>query len=135
MNTTQIPVGQVALFRLLPEDDAGTVRVASGNLTLSDTVLAYVVRMPPQGGQAQQYCLVSRVGVAPPAGTMAQLTVTANTQDDTGASLPPLVIPFQIPGPPLPPPATHIVVSEGPIVRDLIGFTPPPDPGSPSIPL
>jgi hypothetical protein len=129
---TQIPVGQVALFRLLPEDDNGTTRAASGTLSISDPTLAYVAKMP---GQANQYIVVSRVGIAPPVGTVAPVNVTVATQSDTGVELPPVVIPFQIPGPPLPPPATHIVVSEGPTVRDLIGFTPPPDPGSSSIPL
>jgi hypothetical protein len=129
---TQIPVGQVALFRILPEDDTGTPRAASGTLSISDPTLAYVAKMP---GQANQYVVVSRANASPAAGTIAPVNVTVATQDDTGAALPALVIAFQIAGPPLPPAATHVVVSEGPTVRDLIGFTPPNDPGSDTIPL
>ncbi len=68
------------------------------------------------------------------AGTLVPVDVTVNAIDVRGMPLAPQVFNFQIQGPPLPPAATHVVISEGPFVVDGSYYA-PPDPGSDTISL
>ncbi len=127
--TTIVPNG-AAIFRINGTDASGTYRVITGTMTTSDAVRSYVAKVT---GETNKYVLKARVG-ATAAGTTAPVNVTVNAVDDRGTSLAPQVFNFEIQGPALPPPATNVIISEGPFVVDSM-FVPPPDPGSGTIPL
>ncbi len=103
----------------------------TGSATVDDFAKAYFAKV---SGTPDQYMFVSRGGTTIAAGATVTVNVTVNSMDDTGAALPPFVIPFAVSGPPLPPPATHVVISEGPFGADK-GSTTPADPGSATISL
>ncbi len=127
--TTITPNG-AAIFRINGTDASGTYRVITGTMTTSDSVRSYVAKIT---GETNKFVLKARVG-ATAAGTTAPVDVTVNAVDDRGIPLAPRVFNFEIQGPALPPPATNVIISEGPFVVDSM-FVPPPDPGSGTIPL
>lgn len=120
-----IPYGQVATFRLDARDDNETSRPAHGSITVDNPAIAYMA-IASNG----TYCLVPRGTLA--AGATAPVSVLVDAINDRSEPLPGLTIPFQVEGPPLPPAATHLVISEGPTARSTdIGFPLPADPGAP----
>jgi hypothetical protein len=131
MANIPLPNNTQSLFRIDGQDATGTVRATSGTMTVSDVVHCYVAKV---AGQANQYVIVSRNNSLP-AGGSTTVTVTENAVDDRGNALPPLVQTFDLSGPPLPPPATHLVLSEGPINIDQSGGPKAADPGSATIAL
>ncbi len=130
---TLVPNNTCSIFRLAGKDDTETSRVITGAVTIDDVTHCYVAKMPPVVG-GDQYILVGRDSSLA-AGATADVNITVNAKDDRGVDIMPLVVAFTLAGPPLPPAATHVVVSEGPFGRDKIGFTPPADPGSGTIAL
>lgn len=124
---TVVPPGNVAIFRVQAQDDAGNARTATGaTVTVDRPDMAYIA--PDTSGH-----LVFVAKGTPAAGSTVTVTATITAKDDRGNALTPLVMYFDVPGPALPPPATHTVVTEGPFVRDQIGYTPPADPGTASV--
>lgn len=126
-----VAAGNVAIFRVAGLDSSNATRAITGSLSVSDYNLAYVAKNPLT---ENQFVFVAKQPSAVP-GLSQPVSVTVAAKDAAGADLPPLVIDFEIPGLPLPPNATHVSVVEGPFVRDQVGYTAPPDPGSASIPL
>lgn len=120
--------GAVALFRIAGKDDSQQYRAITGSISTDDYTHSFVAKVP---GQADQFALKSKLNTVP-AGTMAPVNVTVNALDDRGNALPAQVFNFQISGPPLPPPATHVVMYEGPFPSDT---TTAVDPGSASTSL
>jgi hypothetical protein len=123
-----VPSGQAAKFRLQPQDDNGTAEaVTNGTLALDDTTYGYVAQ-----DNIGQIVFVARSTPLPPAGTTKTVTLTVNATNAQGQPLTPYVILFDIPGPPLPPPATHFFLSSAPYVNDN---GKPNDPGSATAPV
>ncbi len=124
-----IAENSAALFRIAGKDATEQDRVITGSISTSDTTRSFIGKV---ASQTNQYYLKSRLGTTAP-GTFAPVDVTVNAIDTAGNPLAPQVFNFQIQGPALPPPATHVVISEGPITVD--GSYPTTDPGSATIPL
>jgi hypothetical protein len=124
---TSIPPGNVAFFKVQAQDDGGTSRAATAaTVTLDRTDAGYIAPT----GEPGKLVFVSK---PVPAGTVTTVTATITAKNDRGADLPAYVMLFDVQGPPLPPAATHIAVTEGPFVRDTIGISVPPDPGTASV--
>ncbi len=119
-----------AVFRIAGKDATEQTRAITGTIGVSDYAIAYIAKVVPT---ADQFCIKARPG-AVPAGVMAPVDVVVNASDDRGTPLPPQVFNFQIQGPALPPPATHVIISEGPFGVDS-SYSAPPDPGSGTIGL
>lgn len=128
MPTTTVPPGYENSFRIDGKDDDSNVRAITGTAVISNTTASYLAKVP---GTTNQYCFVARAGTVIPAGSSIDVNVVVTASDDRGNALPPVTIPFSIPGPPLPPPATHVVVSASSTTQN----TPPADPGTDTISL
>lgn len=126
-----IQIGGSALFRLDARDDSEQSRTVTGTVSTDDIGRTYVAKVPSTGNQ---YCLKIRPTAVVPAGGTMPVNVTVSAVDDRGVSLSPQVFPFVIQGPPLPPAATHVVISEGPFIVDG-SYVAPADPGSGTISL
>ncbi len=133
MDPIQVATNTTSIFRLAGKDDSEQTRVITGTATVDNFALAYFGKVAGVGNE-NQYMFVSRGGTTVPAGTTAAVNVTINALDDLGNPVTPFVIPFAIIGPALPPPATHVIISEGPFGAGK-GSTTPPDPGSATITL
>ncbi len=131
MTPISVPSNGTSIFRLAGKDDSEQTRDITGSATIDDFAKAYFAKV---AGTGNQYMFVSRGGTTVAAGTTAAVNVTVNALDDLGNPVTPFVIPFAIIGPALPPPATHVVISEGPFGADK-GSTTPADPGSATISL
>jgi len=107
--------GAGAVFRIAGKDDTEQYRAITGVISTSNPAVAYIAKVP--SGQPDQFCIKSRPGSVA-AGAMVPFVVTVNAIDDRGTALPPQVYNFQVQGPPLPPPATHVVMYEGPFDVD-----------------
>lgn len=127
---TTITPGGAAIFRINGTDDPGTYRAITGTISTNDFVRSYISKVP---AELNKFVLKARPG-ATAAGTTVPVNVTVNAVDDRGNALAPQVFNFEIQGPALPPPATHVIISEGPFTVDST-YVPPPDPGSDTISL
>lgn len=118
-----VPPGMIAVFSLQAQDDAGTARAVTGaTVTVDDTVYAYAAQAPASGA------IIFYAKGTPPAGTTKTVTLTVNATNDRGDPVTPMVMLFDIPGPALPPPATHVAIKDAINVRDTIGVNMPADP-------
>lgn len=130
MSLIQVPPDNIAVFRVAGIDAGGIARAITGTATIDSYTAAYLAKNA--GGQLM---LITRPAAIPAPGASVPAVVTIQANDAQGNPLPPLALNFQLNGPPPPPNADHLVISEGPIVRDKLGVTIPPDPGAASIPL
>lgn len=121
-----IPPDCIAIFRLNALDSAESQKPATGTITIDLPDMGYVAYNP--GGQ-----LVFVTKQIPGAGTIVPVTMSVSGVNSIGAGLSFSQV-FEVNGPPDPDPATHFSITEGPLVRDKVGYPIPPDSG-PTIPL
>lgn len=128
MNTV-VPDGNVAIITYAGADDADNPKPLSAlSVTIDSYSDAYVAAI--EG--TNQVMLVQKV--SQPEGQTKTVNLSFNGVSQDGTHLPPNVVPFDLSGPPAPPQATQVLISQI-VVRDTIGITVPPDPGNATVQL
>jgi len=123
----QVPPDNIAVLRIIPLSASEAPKPATGTVSVDNYAYAYVAYNP--GGQ-----LVLVTKQIPPMGTKVPVTLTLNGLNSQGVALTQFTQVFDLNGPADPDPATHFAITEGPTVRDKVGYPVPPDAGQ-SIPL
>ena len=128
MANTQVGPGLVAILGYAGEDAGGNpLPLSSLTATVDDYTDAYI---SPIG--TAQVILVQKT--SQPQGSTKTVNVTFNGISQDGTHLTPTVVAFDLVGPTPPPQATQVAVSLV-AVRDTVGLTVPPDPGSATVTL
>jgi hypothetical protein len=109
----------------VPQDSNGVARPATGSLTVSDYAKIYVANI-----ETNRFCVVPKM--TPAAGTSEDVTVTVAGKDAYGVDIAPSVLTFTLQGPDPAPGASQLVITELGLIQTS---TPPPDPGTASVPL
>ena len=106
-------------------DDTGVPRAFTGSLSIDDYGTAYVAK-----DSSKMYVVVKTI---PAAGQTKTVNLTISANDAQGNPLPPVVIPFDVEGPPPPPNATHIQVPVTFTTTSGSLYAPPADPGASTV--
>lgn len=89
-------------------DDSEVPRAVAGTVSVSPVAAGYIAKAGPGEFYYKAYALPTTPGVNIP------VTVTFSCVDAASNPLPPLVANVILAGPPLPPNATHLNITEGP---------------------
>lgn len=122
----QIPPDYIAVMRLKSLNTAEAPKPATGTITVDNYAFVYVAYNA--GGE-----LVLVTKQIPPGGAIT-VTLSASGVNSQGDPLTPFSASFDLLGAADPDPATHFAITDGPNVRDKVGYPVPPD-GGQTIPL